>query len=223
MHVTIRALVFDLAGVLLDFGGPESVYKMSDRRVGDKEFFRFWSEAKCAHDLHCGRCTPEAFARHAVRELGLPVTSARFLSEYQTWLRGPYPGALEMLGGLRPRYRVACLSNTDPLNVQRFDEELHLQDWFDECFYSNEMGLRKPDPEAYLHVSNALDIPPKEIAFFDDSITCVDGAIDVGMHAHHVTGFEDLVMRLTQMGVLAGAFTEPIESPQPRPSHRDEP
>ena len=34
----IRALVFDLAGVLLDFGGPESVYRMSDRRVGEKEF-----------------------------------------------------------------------------------------------------------------------------------------------------------------------------------------
>jgi hypothetical protein len=118
--MTIRALVFDLAGVLLDFGGPESVYKMSDRRLGDKEFFRFWSEAKSAHDLHCGRCTPEAFARHAVRELGLPVTSERFLAEYQTWLRGPYPGALELLEQLRPQYRVACLSNTDELNVRKF-------------------------------------------------------------------------------------------------------
>jgi len=199
--MTIRALVFDLAGVLLDFGGPESVYKMSDRRIGDKEFFRFWSDAKCAHDLHCGRCTPEAFARHAVRELGLPVTGERFLAEYQTWLRGPYPGALEMLEGLRPQYRVACLSNTDPLNVKRFDEELHLQDWFDDCFYSNEIGLRKPDPNAYLHVSHALDVPPNEIAFFDDSIECVNGASAVGMHGQHVTGFGDVQIRLTELGI----------------------
>ena len=200
--MTIRALVFDLAGVLLDFGGPESVYKMSDRRIGDREFFRFWSEAKCAHDLHLGRCTPEAFARHAVRELGLPVTSERFLAEYQTWLRGPYPGALELLEALRPQYRVACLSNTDAVNVQRFDEELHLQSWFDQCFYSNEIGLRKPDPEAYLHVSKALDVPPNEIAFFDDSPACVNGAIAVCMHGHHVTGFGDLQVRLNQMGIL---------------------
>ena len=200
--MTIRALVFDLAGVLLDFGGPESVYKMSDRRIGDREFFRFWSEAKCAHDLHLGRCTPEAFARHAVRELGLPVTSERFLAEYQTWLRGPYPGALELLEALRPQYRVACLSNTDAVNVQRFDEELHLQNWFDQCFYSNEIGLRKPDPEAYLHVSKALDVPPNEIAFFDDSPACVNAANAVGMHGHHVTGFGDLQVRLNQMGIL---------------------
>ena len=203
--MTIRALVFDLAGVLLDFGGVESVYRMSDRRIGDREFFRFWSEAKCAHDLHRGRCTPEAFARHVVRELGLPVTSERFLAEYQTWLRGPYPGALELLEGLRPQYRVACLSNTDALNVKRFDEELHLQNWFDECFYSNEIGLRKPDPEAYLHVSSALDVPPNEIAFFDDSLECVNGAIAVGMHGHHVTGFGDLQMRLNQLGILASS------------------
>jgi glucose-1-phosphatase len=208
--MTLRGLVFDLAGVLLDFGGVESVYKMSDRRIGEKEFFRFWSEAKCAQDLHRGRCTPEAFARHAVRELGLPVTSERFLAEYQTWLRGPYPGALELLEELRPQYRVACLSNTDALNVQRFDEELHLQDWFDECFYSNEIGLRKPDAEAYLHVSQALDVAPNEIAFFDDSLECVNGAMAVGMQAQHVTGFGDLQMRLHQMGMLDGTARPPL-------------
>jgi glucose-1-phosphatase len=111
--MTIRALVFDLAGVLLDFGGPESLHKLSDGRIGDEEFFRFWAEAKCAHDFHCGRCTPEEFARQAVRELGLGVTSERFLAEYNTWLRGLYPGAPELLEGLRPQHRVACLSNTD--------------------------------------------------------------------------------------------------------------
>ena len=198
----IRALVFDLAGVLLDFGGPESLHNLSDGRVGNEEFFRFWSEAKCAHDLHCGRCTPEEFAWQAVRELGLRLTSERFLAEYQTWLRGPYPGALELLESLRPQYRVACLSNTDAVNVRKFDEELQLQNWFDECFYSNEMGLRKPDPKAYLHVSKALDVPPNEIAFFDDSLKCVEGAISVGMHAEHVAGFGDLNIRLIRMGIV---------------------
>ena len=202
--MNIRSLVFDLAGVLLDFRGPESVYKMSDRRIGDKEFSRFWSEAKCAHDLHCGRCTPEAFARLAVRELGLPVTSERFLAEYQTWLRGPFRGALEMLAELQPQYRIACLSNTDALNVQRFDQELQLRNRFDACFYSNEIGLRKPDPAAYLHVSKALDVAPAEIAFFDDSLECVNGAIAVGMHGHHVTDLVDLQLRLHQMGIPTG-------------------
>lgn len=204
--MTIRALVFDLAGVLLDFRGPESLHKLSDGRVGNEEFFRFWSDAKCAHDFHCGQCTPEEFAWHAVREFGLRVTSERFLAEYQTWLRGPYPGALALLEGLRPQYRVACLSNTDPVNVRKFNQELRLQNWFDECFYSNEIGLRKPDPKAYLHVSKALDVAPHEIAFFDDSVSCVSGAHAVGMHGHHVTGFGDLQVRLIQLGILGSDY-----------------
>ena len=71
----IRALVFDLAGVLLDFGGVESLHKLSGGRIGEPKFFRFWSEARCAHDLHCGRCTREDFARQAVLGFGLRVTS----------------------------------------------------------------------------------------------------------------------------------------------------
>ena len=216
----IRALVFDLAGVLLDYGGPESIYRLSNGSVSSEEFFRFWSDAKCAHDLHCGKCSPEEFAWHALRELRLTVTSERFLAEFYTWLRGPYPGALELLEGLRPQYRVACLSNTNALDVKRFDEELELKRWFDECFYSNEMGLRKPDAAAYLHVSTALDVAPNEIAFFDDSVKCVDGARAVGMHAHHVTGFGDLQIRLRELGIVADRPFGPFSQIGRRPGNR---
>ena len=205
----IRALVFDLAGVLLDFGGPESVHAMSNGRVNEQAFFRFWSEAKCAHDLHCGRCSPEDFAREAVREFKLNVTPEAFLDDYKTWFRGPYEGALDLLEGLRPKYRVACLSNANVLDVKRFDEDVQLQRWFDACFYSNEMGLRKPDAAAYLHVIKTLDLPPAEIAFFDDSLENVEGAVAVGMHGNHVQGFGDLRILLGRMGVLGGRAQHP--------------
>jgi putative hydrolase of the HAD superfamily len=187
-----RALVFDLAGVLLDFRGPDSIHAMSNGRVDEAGFFRFWHEAACAHDLHCGRCTPEQFAEAAVRELGLHVTPDAFLTDYKTWFRGPYDGALELLDQLRPRFTTACLSNANELDVKRFGDELQLHLRLDGCFYSNELGLRKPDAAIYRHVSRALDIPMHEMAFFDDSAEIVRGARAAGMHAYHVTGFEQL-------------------------------
>ncbi len=199
--MSVRALVFDLAGVLLEFGGPEYVYAKSNGRVDEDAYFRFWSEAKCAHDLHCGRTSPEEFAREAVREFGLTVTPETFLADYKTWFRGPYAGALELVERLRPRYRVACLSNANVLDVTRFKEETQLQRRFDECFYSNELGLRKPDPAAYLHVCKVLALAPGEIAFFDDSLENVKGAIAVGMHGHHVQGFADLTVVLGRLGI----------------------
>jgi putative hydrolase of the HAD superfamily len=196
-----RALVFDLAGVLLDFRGPDYVYARSGGRVDEEAYFRFWSQAKCAHDLHCGRCSPEEFAREAVREWQLDVTPQDFLADYRTWFRGPYEGALELLETLKPRYRLACLSNANVLDVKRFREEVQLQRWLDACLYSNELGLRKPDPAAYLSVSKALALPPRDIAFFDDSVENVNGAIAVGMQGHHVRGFTDLTDVLRRLGI----------------------
>jgi glucose-1-phosphatase len=65
--------------------------------------------------------------------------------------------------------------------------------------------VRKPDPQAYLHVSEALDVPPDEIAFFDDSMECVNGAIAVGMQGHHVTGFGDVLIRLSELRILSAS------------------
>jgi glucose-1-phosphatase len=154
--------------------------------------------------LHAGAiCVAGRSGARASRHVGaIPL-------RLQDVARGPYPGALELLEGLRPQYRVACLSNTDAVNVRKFDEEIQLQNWFDECFYSNEMGVRKPDPEAYLRVSKSLEMPPNEIAFFDDSMECVNGAIVVGMHGHHVTGFGHLRIRLSELGILPGGPRHP--------------
>ena len=201
---TIRALVFDLTGVLLDFGGIESLSILSDGRVGEEEFGRFWSRSQWADRLYRGHCSPEAFAAGAVQELSLAVTPAEFLAAFQTWLRGPYPGAFELIRRLRPRYQVACLSNTNALDVRRFRDELRLHEEFDRCFFSNEIGLRKPDLDCYRHVVRHLQCAPDEVAFFDDSSECVAGARELGLQAHQCAGIESLhatVRRLEIVGV----------------------
>jgi putative hydrolase of the HAD superfamily len=198
----IRALVFDLAGVLLDFGGGESLAALSGGRIGAEEFSRFWSRSPWADALYCGRCSPEAFASGAVQELRLPVTSAEFLAAFRTWLRGPYPGAFELLRELRPHYQLACLSNTNALDVQRFRDELRLHEEFDHCFFSNEIESRKPDPDCFRHVLDHLGLPPEAVAFFDDSSECIAGAHAVGLRAHHCVGIDALCATLRQLGIL---------------------
>jgi glucose-1-phosphatase len=86
--------------------------------------------------------------------------------------------------------------------VQRFREELRLQDAFDRCFFSNEIGLRKPDAECYRHVIDGLGVSPDEIAFFDDSRECVDGARAVGLRAHQVAGLDELRSALRRLNIL---------------------
>ena len=199
---TPRVLLFDLAGVLLDFGGVESLHALSKGRVDADAFARFWSRSPWADALYCGRCSPEAFAAGAVDEFSLAVSPAEFLLAFRAWLRGPYPGAFELLGELRPRYQLACLSNTNTLDVQRFRDELRLQDAFDRCFFSNEIGLRKPDADCYRCVVEGLGVRADEIVFFDDSLECVDGARAVGLHAQQVVGLDELRAALRHVNVV---------------------
>ncbi len=81
----------------MDFGGVESVVRLSKGRVGLATFDRFWSESPWADALYTGTCTPETFAAGAIEELQLPVSPLEFLHEFERWLRGPYPGALELV------------------------------------------------------------------------------------------------------------------------------
>jgi len=200
--IRVRALVFDLAGVLLDFGGIESLDELSGGRISAEAFGRFWSRSPWADRLYCGRCSPEEFAAGAVQAFSLPITPPEFLTAFRAWLRGPYPGALDLLRQLRPHYHLACLSNTNALDVRRFREELKLHEQLDQCFFSNEIGLRKPDPNCYRHVLQHLGMRPHEVAFFDDSFECVAGARELGIQAYQCAGIDSLSSTLRQLGTI---------------------
>jgi putative hydrolase of the HAD superfamily len=198
----VRALVFDLAGVLVDIRGPESLERLSEGRVTRDDFFRFWSQSPWAHRIHLGECSPEQFASGAVREFSLSTSPENFLVEFRAWLQGPYPGALALLDALRPHYQLACLSNAHELDVARFRHEFDLDRHVDRCFFSNEIRLRKPDLACYEYAIRELGVRPHEVAFFDDSKENVDAATILGIHGYVVDGFESLKGELARLGLL---------------------
>lgn len=55
---------------------------------------------------------------------------------------------------------------------------------------ASELGVRKPDPAAYLAAAEALGTTPDRIVFLDDTPECVDGARAVGMTAIHVDPYD---------------------------------
>jgi glucose-1-phosphatase len=199
----VSAVVFDLAGVLLDFQGAESIARLSDGRVSAADFSRFWT-TPLSDAFYTGDCSADEFAAGAVEAFGLKIDPGAFLHDFRTWLRGPYEGAFELVAAVRTRAVVACLSNTNSLDVSRFRSELALHRGFDYCFFSNEIRLRKPARECYSHVLEVLGFPtaPKRVVFFDDSTDCVQGALAVGMRAYQAAGVPAVLGHLQALGVL---------------------
>ena len=88
---------------------------------------------------------------------------------------------------LRPRYRLAALSNSNAAHWEQL-ARLGMLDAFDLALGSHELGVRKPDPAIYRAAVRRLGVAAAAVLFFDDSAANVDAARVEGMQAVQVNG-----------------------------------
>jgi putative hydrolase of the HAD superfamily len=194
-------ILFDLGGVLIELGGLP--IRMQGAGVPtDEEDWRRWLTSPSVRRFESGRSTPEEFGRAMVEELDMEVEPDAFLKAFRDWPKGFFPGAEDLLQRLSGRYRVACLSNCNPLHWRRFHEELRLADLFDHRFGSHLIGSLKPDHEVFEHVIGELRCPPERVVFLDDNQVSVDAARQAGLSAHRALGVAGAERALVDLRVL---------------------
>ncbi len=103
-------------------------------------------------------CSSDEFAKGAVEYFGLTLDPETFLESYRSWYHGLYPGALDLVKQLRQGYRVCFLSNMNEFYVPHFRQELRLHKIMNDCFFSNEIGMIKPDPNIYSLAAHRLRV-----------------------------------------------------------------
>jgi len=64
---------------------------------------------------------------------------------------------------------------------------------FDRIFVSSELGFRKPERAAFDAVSDTIEVAPRNILFFDDTLENVEGARRAALNAVLVTRPADLL------------------------------
>lgn len=83
--------------------------------------------------------------------------------------------------------KLAVLSNElDLFYGAGFAESCRFLDDFDLILDATYTKVLKPDPVAYQHCAEALNLAPARCVFVDDQIRNVRGAIDAGMQAVHL-------------------------------------
>ena len=195
----IRNLIFDFGGVLLDIDIPLSVDAFRALGLsGLKPEEIHPHNAGVFLDLELGEITTRQFVERLQSYVpaGQPVPSAQQILDAWNTLLLPYDWSrFELLDRLRQSgYRIYLLSNTNLPHreyfVQRFDREnpFHrtFESYFDRCFYSDAMHLRKPDPAIYRTALEQAGITADETLFIDDNRPNTDAAERVGIHAWHL-------------------------------------
>jgi putative hydrolase of the HAD superfamily len=112
---------------------------------------------------------------------------------------------VKMLQDLSQKYKLFLLSNTNVYHVSYFEKEFKnrfhfpISDLFEKVYYSNEIGFRKPDAQAFEHVLTDAGIVASETVMVDDRPDNCLAAEALGMKSIVVpekTGLEAIVDQL---------------------------
>jgi len=106
------------------------------------------------------------------------------------------------------RFNTSLLSNTNETHIRAFNQiiqkdinETSLNPLFDNVYFSNEIGLRKPNTDAFKFVLEQNNYVPSETLFLDDSPQHLEGAKQIGIHTFHIQDvpiekiFSDLLLK----------------------------
>jgi HAD superfamily hydrolase (TIGR01509 family) len=193
-----QILLFDLGNVLVEVTGARDIkpYLKGPLRVEGR-----WPAMEAWEAFEQGQLTPEEFSQRFVEQANLDLDPPAFLANFEGWTRGLFPGAVELLDALRPRFRLMALSNSNEVHWRRNDV-LGVTRQFERAFASHEIGVRKPAAQAYEHVLIETGISAADVTFFDDQQPNVDGARNAGLDAHRVEGIDELRACLQGLGFL---------------------
>jgi putative hydrolase of the HAD superfamily len=197
----IEVVLFDLGGVLFDFGGVGRMKELSGID-DDEEIWRRWLGCRWVREFERGDCSAADFAAGVVADWELPITPDAYLDAFRSWLGGPLAGAEALVRETREHVRVGCLSNTNSLHWADHEHQWDLLHAFDVRFLSFEMGHVKPDAEIFEQVVRVLETPAERVLFLDDNRINVDGARAAGLQAERTVGAAAARACLVTRGIL---------------------
>lgn len=214
MAASIKAIVFDMGGVLLDLD-PEACFKACREDLGFErvaEFVGPCHQKGLFMRLEEGAISPEEFY-DGVLEMSAPgKTREDVISAFKHFLIGIEPYKVQLIQELSTRYDLYMLSNNNAMCMNFAREEfgckgVSLEKEFKKLFLSYEMHLLKPGDgifqESIREIGRLSGTPQspvtaKEMLFIDDSPANVEAALRNGMRAVHYSQGDDLRAVLEQ-------------------------
>ncbi len=117
---------------------------------------------------------------------------------------------LEFLQGLSMmNYKLFLLSNTDEIHIQKFEHMLgatfirEFYQCFEKVYFSFEIGVRKPDPQAFDYIIKKHALSTKHTLFIDDKKENTDIAASLGMQVWNIVpGEEDITQLFDKKFIL---------------------
>ncbi|HET9320837.1 MAG TPA: HAD family phosphatase [Bryobacteraceae bacterium] len=180
----IKTVIFDLGKVLIPFDFTRG-YRGLEKLCGvpAAEIPRRLASTDLVHRFESGLVEPEDFVAELSRVLDLHVSYDQFC---EIWSSIFLPDPLipeSLLAGIRQRFRLLLLSNTNAIHFEMLERTYPLLRQFHDKVLSYRVRAMKPSPAIYREAIARAACRPEECFFTDDIADYVAAAQREGMDA----------------------------------------
>lgn len=198
----LRAIIFDIGRVLVRVDVARAMQGLaSGTSLTPSELWSAIEKDPRWPDWQEGRIKPRDWYHHLANRLGGGLTFEQFT---EVWNRALDPVPIHedsLFESLSPRYRLALLSNTDPIHVRHLEATYSFFTYFPSRIYSCAVGASKPAPLIYREALRAVKARAEEALYIDDIAAYVEAAQRLGMKAIQFQSPAQLASALKSFGV----------------------
>lgn len=197
----MKALLLDLGGVVLDIDASAVLASWADA-AGEPvaQLAKRWQLDDAYKAFEIGAIDFADYTAALSQRLGIALTEAQWRDGWNALLGVPYPAVAAILPRLAKHVPLYCFSNTNAVHQAVWQPRLaEVFSSFEKVYASWQIGCRKPDAHAFLHVAADMGVAPADIVFVDDNADNVAGARSVGVNARRAAGEAATAAHLRQI------------------------
>ncbi len=203
MSSRFRAIIFDIGRVLIRVDISRAMEGLaSGLSLTPPEVWTAIQKDPHWLDWQEGRISPRDWHLHLTKRLGISLTFEQFR---EVWNRAldPIPIHPEsFLEKLSKNYRLALLSNTDPIHMSNEEARFPFFRLFPIRIYSYRVGASKPDPLIYREALKACKVRAENAVYIDDVPAYAEAAQRLGMTGIVFHSSEQLQSDLRELGIV---------------------
>lgn len=176
--MTISAIAFDWGGVFTEGTFDSSAVRNLARAFGVGEEEVGATYFPVMEHFEAGAFDFPTFHQLFLERSGLSLSYPLFRETFLGSVT-ERPVMFELLSVIPERYTVGMLSNNVPVLCDQVRDDPRYRR-VEHFVFSNEIGVRKPDPVAFAALSSALGTPPEVTVFVDDNEANIAACRELG-------------------------------------------
>jgi HAD superfamily hydrolase (TIGR01509 family) len=198
----IRAVIFDIGRVLIRIDVARAMKGMaSGLSLSPEELWSAIENDPRWKDWQEGRISARDWHLHMKQRFGGSSTFEEFTEMWNRVLDPEPIHSKELFETLSKKYRLALLSNTDPIHVAQMEAHYDFFSHFPARIYSCAVGATKPSPLIYREALRACRVRAEEALYIDDIAAYVEAAQQLGMAGVQFRSPEQLGVAFQEMGL----------------------